>query len=246
MISGTFHPMAQEWRYYSREKALIHTLHLAQLVTKKTGDPVFITPVPPTGTGNNGFTIPKLTFPPINPYGGFSWQNSINNFPPLWEFGELPNGSTAFQSGSYGLWSGMESDAVPIVQQANYVWPVSSGGTFVLWGQANSQSDQNALMSPIRLQLFTSTNAGDGNVTHAGDHSNVIQDGNFVMKLQGPNWNQQMYIAESSNNEHIHHLVITPPLPYGTYGGVFYSPATVDAGTDGGFASDMFMFRLGP
>lgn len=71
MISGTFHTISQEWRYYSREKSLIHTLHLGQLPTGIAGDPVFIPSVPPTGVGglaNNGFKVGTGSVPLITPY----------------------------------------------------------------------------------------------------------------------------------------------------------------------------------
>lgn len=59
--------MAQEWRYYSREKSLIHTLHLTELVTGSRGDTILIAPTPPvtqTNLGNaGGFSVPSLQLP---------------------------------------------------------------------------------------------------------------------------------------------------------------------------------------
>lgn len=61
MISGAFHVMAQEWRYYSREKSLIHTLHLSELVTTHPGDTIEIASTAPTGNNK----VPPITFPPL-------------------------------------------------------------------------------------------------------------------------------------------------------------------------------------
>lgn len=66
MISGSFHPIAQEWRYYSREKSLIHTLHLAQLTTGTVGDSIAI-PIQASalssGLGKLSFSVPPITLP---------------------------------------------------------------------------------------------------------------------------------------------------------------------------------------
>lgn len=48
MNSGTFHVMSQQWRYFSREKSIVHTLHLAQLQASRRGDTVLIAPTAPT------------------------------------------------------------------------------------------------------------------------------------------------------------------------------------------------------
>lgn len=64
MISGAFHPASQEWRYYSREKSLIHTLHLAQLVSGSGGDTVLIESAPPAAhNSSQGFSVPPLNLP---------------------------------------------------------------------------------------------------------------------------------------------------------------------------------------
>ncbi len=66
MISGSFHTISQEWRYYSREKALIHTLHLAQLTTGTPGDTVEIASTASKlsqGLGKTSFSVPPITLP---------------------------------------------------------------------------------------------------------------------------------------------------------------------------------------
>lgn len=70
MISGSFHTTAQEWRYYSREKSLIHTLHLAQLVSSKRGDTVEVASTSPASNGGGGFSQPPLQIPPGSGLGG--------------------------------------------------------------------------------------------------------------------------------------------------------------------------------
>lgn len=69
MISGSFHTLSQEWRYYSREKSLIHTLHLAQLPTPQSGDTVLILPVPTVKNNSKGFSLPPFALPSGPAYG---------------------------------------------------------------------------------------------------------------------------------------------------------------------------------
>ncbi len=69
MNSGTFHVMAQEWRYYSREKSLIHTLHLAELVGQRSGDTVLIASTP-ANPQRGGFKLPPIQLPPQPFFGG--------------------------------------------------------------------------------------------------------------------------------------------------------------------------------
>lgn len=74
MISGSYHISAQEWRYYSREKSLIHTLHLAELPTSRPGDTVEIASTNPAGTSNGGnnFHVPPIILPGGGGNGTFS------------------------------------------------------------------------------------------------------------------------------------------------------------------------------
>ncbi len=66
MISGSFHTIEQEWRYYSREKSLIHTLHLAQLTTGTVGESIAIAANASKLNSNLGlgsFGVPQLQLP---------------------------------------------------------------------------------------------------------------------------------------------------------------------------------------
>lgn len=64
MNNEPFHPIGQEWRYFSREKSIIHTLHLAQLPTGTVGDTILIDTTPPAAQGNGGsFSVPSLKLP---------------------------------------------------------------------------------------------------------------------------------------------------------------------------------------
>lgn len=71
MNSGTFHVMSQEWRYFSREKSIIHTLHLGQLPPSGTGATILIDSTSPTMQGGKvgGFSVPSLNLP-AGPGGG--------------------------------------------------------------------------------------------------------------------------------------------------------------------------------
>ena len=105
MISGTFHPSAQEWRYFSREKALIHTLHLGQLPASTPGNSVFIQAVPPSGTHSGR----NINVPSITPWGGgnsfllptgtecYAYYNKQQG---VSEFSLSKNASVAFDSSS--------------------------------------------------------------------------------------------------------------------------------------------------
>lgn len=77
MISGSFHPIAQEWRYYSREKSLIHTLHVAELPNSVAGDTIEIAATSPAtnnGPGEGG----HFSVPPLNLGGAPSRTISVN------------------------------------------------------------------------------------------------------------------------------------------------------------------------
>jgi hypothetical protein len=65
MNSGTFHITAQEWRYFSREKSIVHTTHLGQLPPTGThGDTVLIDSTSPASNSNgNGSGQPPLAIP---------------------------------------------------------------------------------------------------------------------------------------------------------------------------------------
>lgn len=92
MISGTFHVNSQEWRYFSREKSIVHTAHLAQLPQGNPGDTVLIASTAPTqNQGSRGNHNPMPT--PIGPY----FQTNIFNV-----------SNTSFIIDSYGCvnWQG--------------------------------------------------------------------------------------------------------------------------------------------
>lgn len=65
MNQEPFHVLGQEWRYRSQNKALLHTLHLAQLPSNMTseGDAIPVEQVPPTNGRFNGAGVPPLQLP---------------------------------------------------------------------------------------------------------------------------------------------------------------------------------------
>lgn len=71
LVNEPFHVMSQEWRYYSREKSIIHTLHLAQLTSGTLGQTILIAPTVNPKAG--GFNVPSLQVPAI---AGFSFPAS--------------------------------------------------------------------------------------------------------------------------------------------------------------------------
>jgi hypothetical protein len=73
MISGTFHPLAQEWRYYSREKSLMQTLHVAQMPSSNAGDTVLVMNTKDVTTNSKGYGFHAMPFP-----SGPSFISNIN------------------------------------------------------------------------------------------------------------------------------------------------------------------------
>lgn len=69
MNNEPFHVMSQEWRYFSRQKSLIHTLHLAQLAPDLPGETVLILPTAPEKSGDGWH-------PPVPPLPGGTFGGS--------------------------------------------------------------------------------------------------------------------------------------------------------------------------
>lgn len=78
MISGTFHTLSQEWRYFSREKSIVHTLHLSQLVGSNDGATVLIASTSSTGTNGEHTPTSPLQVPPA-PYFGINAKLITNS-----------------------------------------------------------------------------------------------------------------------------------------------------------------------
>ncbi len=128
MISGTFHVTAQEWRYYSREKSLIHTLHLAQLPSGTVGNSVFILAVPPTGSLTaGGFGIGTGIVPAITPYRNLSFAGTTGYMVSPWFVGNLFGTHNAFP----GLFDSatMDASAEGYSNGADFAWWASLSGT---------------------------------------------------------------------------------------------------------------------
>lgn len=100
MISGTFHVMSQQWRYFSREKSIVHTLHVAQLLPTQSGDTIVIGVTPPVQANKSGGFSggTSVQVPPIPAFGGggvfipptgtipcYALYNFINGFTQLQE-----------------------------------------------------------------------------------------------------------------------------------------------------------------
>lgn len=80
MNSGTFHVISQQWRYFSREKSIIHTLHLGELDASHRGQTVIIDSTPPINNPNDGnFSVPPLTLPPTvgGGIGNVTFTNTV-------------------------------------------------------------------------------------------------------------------------------------------------------------------------
>ena len=248
MISGAFHVASQEWRYFSREKSIVHTLHLAQLATGTPGEWVTIMIVPPSGS-HNGFQVPHLDIPSISPYNGLTMTNSVNNFKPNWA---AWSNLDAFQSGTYGGWSGVVSNEIlgtPLKQQANWLWPAATGGIFVVYGdwRVTNTSD---VIDTIQNRLVKTTDYGLGAtsaVTYVADvNSDIQQEGQYVIVMQGAGWNNQMYIGEAQDSEHITRSMIMSVVPAHTWVGSYHDVASPYGGITSSPRGSLLVFRLGP
>lgn len=231
MISGAFHPMAQEWRYYSREKSLIHTLHLAELPATINGQSIIIAPTVPTGTtgGSNGFNVGPITIPDITPYNGLQINQSSFNIPPLWTT-TTNSLATQNQSGSYGPWSGTISDQVPLRFIASYQWP-ATGGTYLVEAEATDSLAALNIMNPTEIQIFESS--------VQGNHSDVRQDAQWGYALVGT-WLVTHFLSVGGAQSRTSQIL---QVPYKTSMGIYAQPTTSFNSFAGVY---LLALRLGP
>lgn len=233
MNNEPFHAIGQEWRYFSREKAIIHTLHLAQLPSYVTGSSVFITPVPPTGTGQSGFNLKSRPLPVLTPYGGIDWTNVVNNFPPLWMRG---SDFSVFASGSNGF-SGTIFDVNGLIQAAQDWWP-ATGGAFLAVAGMTSPADTFTQMSAMELQEFTSPNTND--------RTNIVHKGDYFILMKGAGWGLDQFVGELSPSREPMEISTILELPYGVTIGQFSLPSPIDPTLDSYNSQSMVILRLGP
>lgn len=255
MNSGTFHVMGQSWRYYSRERAIINSISLAQLPSGTAGDQVTIPVVPPTGTGVN-FSVPKPTLPTISPYrGNVTWSKVINNVPPLWcvnYVGAIPS----FQSGTYGNWSGVNYfDFTPNTDLRNFVGSYflpMTGGVFVQQGnfsittnQGNAGSvydiDQDLYFAQKTFPLEYDAN-GIGGRDVPPNYANFYYHWKVTCYLGGDSWAGGTFFHDGGNAVAVLPSTITPVIPYLTWMG---EHPTINRNINSDPPRGIF-FRLGP
>lgn len=80
-MNEAFHVSSMEWQYHPRERAIIHTLHLAQLPAgmNAQGDAIPVPPVPDDNKGFGRFGVPPLQLPAA-PSMSASIFNTFNQF----------------------------------------------------------------------------------------------------------------------------------------------------------------------
>lgn len=183
MVSGTFHPISQQWRYFSREKAIVHTLHLAQIPPYVTGQTVTIPIVPPTGTGASGgssFRQGTQQYPTITPYRGVNITNVTNNIPPYWLDGGL-----SLNSGTYSFSGTLTTPGPTLNYQVETQWWPSSGGVFLFLGECYPRFyPSNAGQSDgSRVDLFNGAIAPDFQNGYPS-----LQSADFFIQMVGDNW----------------------------------------------------------
>lgn len=219
MVSGTFHVQSQEWRYFSREKSIVHTAHLSQLPVFSTGQTITILIAPPTGStaSGNGFNFKPQPYPGITPYRGVDITNVYNNIPPIWQFdgGQVP----PIISGSYGMHSGTRGINNPLREAEEEWWP-STGGTFVFLTYHKTSSSPNGLMDGLRTDLY------NGTTIPSSPSSPSLQEADYFIQLGGDGWGLGFFVSEGNNEILEVSAVITIPpntnLAYWVHPSPFY------------------------
>lgn len=175
MNSGTFHVLAQEWRYYSREKSLIHTLHVAELPpTPKFGDTVDIASTPAVTNGSiGGGGIPPMQLP------GAPWFSSTIN--------QITN--TSLVSDCYGSvnWQGTieaQRNMGILIAPNQIIMIPEQSGYYVVHFEAQSDLHTLGYQGP----------AGDGEVSINISRGNTqIADDVWRIKMEG-GWDGTQYV----------------------------------------------------
>lgn len=220
MNSGTFHVMAQEWRYYSREKSLIHTLHLSQLVTPKPGDTVLILPVPPAGRLQSR-GIPPLPVPPQPYYGGGG--NIITN--------------VSMVSDCYGFvnWMGQ------IVTQSKMSITVDWGGDTIIM----SPQDPGYFVVHVEGQTDVRTLGYQGPSSDGAGTVQILEGSNIIAQttrkifMGGAGWNVNQYIDSYLS------FAAEALVPNATYTGKGIGLGTHSLGSPSSAFISMWMFKVG-
>lgn len=242
MISGVFHVMSQEWRYFSREKAIVHTAHMAELAPFTTGQTVTIPIIPPTGTSVAGnFRINTGTFPVITPYRGLDITNVTQNVPPLWVFGfgfgalNGPGGPWPQPTGSYGISGTFQW---PTLQDVEQDWWPSTGGTFLFLGGATTSQDSNGVMDVgSQVDLYNGTSMP----SHTGNP--ILQEANWFMQQAGDNWFLAFHTAAGGTVETT--ILKTIP-PFNNLDFWIHASNYFNNGIKPFFNFETLMIRLGP
>lgn len=237
MNSGSFHVMSQGWRYFSREKSIVHTLHLAELAPMVTGQSVFITSVPPTGTSGGGFNVPPNPFPPITPYGGINWTKITLNVPLYWVLSAGPAGFTN-QSGTYGF-TGTFGPFDTNKTNNTFEWSMT-GGSFLAFGGQDACADNSSVMDTMKAVLFYSN---QDQVPQTEFH-----EGQYFIRMVGGDWNNQFYVQESAGGfEPMDTSAIIQGVP--PYNSIGIRNSTSDIVSEAGcsfFGVRLVVIRLGP
>ncbi len=184
MISGSFHTLAQEWRYYSREKALIHTLHLAQLPSSRRGDTVVIASTPPAANNNQHFHVPPLILPQTGGGGNIQITLTKNVM------------STCF--GSFGIaknilaQKNMDIDFNPWANtQMTATMIPHEGGWFMIHVEAQSDQRNLTYLGPVANEQIGITVRKGDQFGHAYiQYSSGIEQ---VGLVDATHWNSNFY-----------------------------------------------------
>jgi hypothetical protein len=234
MVSGTFHITSAEWRYFSREKSIVHTSHFGQVPPYVTGQSVFITPIPPTGTGNNGFSGGnKFSVPVVTPYQGLNINNVTNNIPPLWQYGFNFDGAN---SGTNGF-SGTFYWPVATLRNVEQQWWPATGGTFLFLGHGEPTINNSQVLDTLEVDLYNATT----NPAHLSFP--ILQQGHYFVRIAGDSWNNLFYVT--NNGGTVDASMIDTISPFSNLAMYLQPSSFLDDGF--GFSSySTLIMRLGP
>lgn len=182
MNNEPFHPIGQEWRYFSREKSIIHTLHLAQLPVSLAGDTVAILPTAPAGKDGGGTSIPPMQVP-LAPFIGANAKLVTNHSMVIDCYGATNHlGNITAQNKMSIIVSAIAGNRAVIEMDP------SESGFFIVHAEAQSDLHTLGYQGP----------AGDGQITvslYKGVDAGIpIGQSKYKMKMEGGGWSGSMYL----------------------------------------------------
>jgi hypothetical protein len=171
MNSGTFHISSQEWRYFSREKSIVHTTHLAQIPSSRAGDTVLIANTAPTQNQTSKTGKSQMQVPPA-PYFQTNIFNVTNDSFVISSYGCVNYNGQILAQKNMGISVGSVGGSL-----AQVTMVPEESGFFVVHVEANSD-----------LHTF-GYEGTDGEITvQVLVGSAIMSEAKCRLKMEGPLW----------------------------------------------------------